>query len=91
MDFHTTVYSTCAIEAPLLGVYNILINIKNLSSLSYQYLVQTGTTSIVNTPEEYLKEIYLMPKIENRRVVLDELIISGFEDNLNNFLKDFIK
>lgn len=57
-DFHATVNSTCAIEAPALGVPNILININNLSKKYYsKILTNAKVTKFVDTPEEFVKLI----------------------------------
>lgn len=57
-DFHSTVYSTCAIEAPALGVPNILINIKNESKKYYSEILNNPeVTRFVDTPEEFVKLI----------------------------------
>jgi hypothetical protein len=57
-DFHSTVYSTCALEAPALGVPNILINIKNESKRYYlDILDNPDVTKFVDTPEEYVNTI----------------------------------
>lgn len=53
--FHATVYSTCALEAPALGVSNILINIDGLAKKHYSdLLVNRDITKFVDTEEEFL-------------------------------------
>ena len=55
-DFHVTVNSSCAIEAPALGVPNILI--KNESKKYYsEILTNPDVTRFVDTPEEFVKLI----------------------------------
>jgi len=57
-DFHVTVNSSCAIEAPALGVPNILINIKNESKRYYsKILTNPEVTRFVDTPEEFVNLI----------------------------------
>ena len=57
-DFHSSVNSTCAIEAPALGVPNILINISNESKKYYfDILTNPDVTKFVDTPEEFVKII----------------------------------
>ncbi len=54
-DFHATVYSTCALEAPALGIPNILINIKNMSKEYYsEILTNQDVTRFVETPKEFI-------------------------------------
>lgn len=56
-DFHSTVYSTCAFEAPIFGVPNILININNLSNFNLKFLCELNSTKIADTPKDYEKII----------------------------------
>jgi len=58
-DFHSTVNSTSAIEAPALGTPNILINIKNESKKYYSDILNNlDVTRFVDTPEEFVKVIH---------------------------------
>jgi len=53
-DFHSTVYSTCALEAPALGTPNILINIDNLAREYYaDILCNEEITKFVDSPDEF--------------------------------------
>lgn len=57
-DFHATVNSSCAVEAPALGAPNILINIKNESKRYYsKILTNPEVTKFVDTPEEFVNLI----------------------------------
>ncbi len=57
-DFHTTVYSTCAIEAPALGTPNILINIDGKAREYYADLLSdTEITRFVDTPQQLVSTI----------------------------------
>ena len=57
-DFHSTVYSTCALEAPVLGVPNILINIEGLAKKYYEeILTNSDTTKFVDTKKEYYNTV----------------------------------
>ena len=54
-DFHSTVFSSCAIEAPSIGKQNILINLEGLSKTHFgSVLVDDKVTKFVETPTEYL-------------------------------------
>ncbi len=51
-DFHATVYSTCALEAPFFGTPNIMINLRNLSRYHYaKILTDDGVARFADTPE----------------------------------------
>jgi len=57
-DFHSTMYSTCALEAPVLGVPNILINIEGLAKKYYEeILTNSDTTKFVDTKKEYYNTV----------------------------------
>jgi len=58
VDFHATIYSTCALEAPTLGVPNILINIDGLAKAYYSdLLMNRDITRFVDTEEEFVDVI----------------------------------
>lgn len=53
-DYHSTVYSTCAIESLSYGVPDILINIDNLSIENYNNFLDGDAVKYANTVDEYL-------------------------------------
>jgi len=84
-DFHTTVFSTCALEAPSLGVPNILININELSKINYgEILTNPLTCKIVNSPDEFIEVITTLKKIEKPKIIeLNSSIITpNYKDNI---------
>lgn len=90
VDFHSTVYSTCAIEAPSLGVQNVMINISNLSKQFYwDILYEERVTRYANNPEEYVRIIDSFEKIDkNELIQLNEPNFKpGYKENIVNFLK----
>ena len=57
-DFHATVYSTCAIEAPALGVPNLLINIEEIAKKHYSdLLTNLDVTQFIETEREFVDRI----------------------------------
>ena len=57
-NFHTTVYSACALEAPALGVPNILVNIDGMAKKHYSdLLMNRDVTRFVDTEEEIVDVI----------------------------------
>jgi len=57
-NFHATVYSTCSLEAPALGVPNILINIDGMARKYYSdLLMNRDVTRFVDTEEEFVDVI----------------------------------
>jgi len=57
-DFHATVYSTCALEAPALGIPNILININGMAKKYFKEILSNPeTTKFVNNEEQFLNTL----------------------------------
>ena len=57
-NFHATVNSTCALEAPAIGVPNILININNQAKIYYlNLLTNRDVTRFVDTEKEFVNTI----------------------------------
>jgi len=71
-DFHSTLWSTCALEAPALGVPNILINIDGFAKEYYSNLLTNrDVTRFVDTPEEFVDIILnwqVKPKEEIKKL-----------------------
>ena len=88
-DIHTTVFSTCALEAPTLGKPNVLINIGNKSKEYYaSILSDKRVTRFADSAEEFIAEIEKgnfpeKPEIKkSNRLVM----VSGFDKNLREAL-----
>lgn len=88
-DFHSTVYSTCALEAPSLGVQNILINIDGYSKVYYGGLLNDPRiTRYVENPEDFVSTIHsfeILPKqyvMEQNR----QIFAPNYIQNVSNFL-----
>lgn len=70
-DYHSTVYSTCALEAPALGIPNILINIDGLAKKYYgKILTNKETTRFIDLEKEYHKTI-LNWKIKTKKEIMN--------------------
>lgn len=95
MDFHTTVYSTCALEAPSLGIRNILININNEANKHFDKRLSSLHTKIVDTSEEYMEAIHLFEKqeISKKEIIQNNKnnYMPNFNLNIDNFLRNYIK
>lgn len=89
-DIHSSVHSTCAIEALSLGVKNILINIDGIAFQFFDKQLPDRTlTQFADTPEEYVQKIQsFQPELS--RVVSEKNncnITSGFSTNIQAFLQ----
>jgi hypothetical protein len=90
VDFHATVYSTCAQEAPSLGVQNILINIDGLSRRFYgDILNDSRVTRFADTPQEFVTIANSFEKLDRDTVAKlnDDLIAVDYERNIQELLR----
>jgi hypothetical protein len=92
VDYHSTVYSTCALEAPSFGVQNIMINIKNLSRKYFETSLIDRITKYADTPEEYLNLIRSMDKLDKETVYYlnEDIIMPNYRKNLKDALSQVL-
>ncbi len=93
VDYHSTVYSTCAIEAPSLGVQNILINLHNKSKEYYSNLLtDEKITKYVETPKEYVQTINRFKKLDKKtiRSSNNHIFVQNYHKNLKKFLTEML-
>jgi len=92
-DFHTTVSSTCALEAPSLGVQNILVDLDGESKAYYgAVLKDSRVTRFVETTEQYVNIINSLPKLE-REVVCklnEDFFAANYQENIRNFVTNHL-
>lgn len=92
-DFHSTLYSTCAIEAPALGVQNILLDIGGQASDFWgAVLKDTRVTRFVDTPERYVDTINSFPKLDRATVckLHEDFFATNYKENIRNFVKTYL-
>jgi len=90
VDFHSTVYSTCALEAPSLGVQNILLNIGNLSKQHYgTVLNDTRVTRYADTPGELVEIINTFGKLDRDIIskLNEHIIATDYKRNLQSLVR----
>ncbi len=92
-DFHSTVYSTCALEAPSLGVQNILVDLDGLARSYYrEVLSDARVTRFANTPDEYVTMVNSFRRLD--RDVVCELhkgfFAPGYRENIRKFVKEHL-
>lgn len=88
--WHTTMFSTCAIEALYLGTPNILINLDNLARVHYAKILGEGpTTQFVNTVDEFAAAVNSRLVHDRSEVITlnSDLIASGYRKNVENALQ----
>jgi hypothetical protein len=91
MDFHSTVCSTCALEAPSLGVQNILVNIKGYSRKYFgDILTDVDVSSFVDTPEEFVNNIREIEVLDREDLIErnDYFFLHNYNANIDKFLEE---
>jgi hypothetical protein len=86
-DYHCTVYSTCAIEAPSLGIENVLININGYSEKHISALLSCENSYLVNTEEDFFK---IVKKKKNQKDIIIKSNVSNFMINYKERIKEVI-
>jgi len=92
-DFHSTMFSTCALEAPAIGIPNILINIDDLSKSYYGDILDEKNTKYVNDEKEYVNTIlnWNISNIEKNDYFYKTNYYQNIKKALNIIFKDNIK
>ncbi len=89
-NYHCTVYSTCALEAPLLGVPNILINLNGLTERYLSYLFQKKHEScyIVKNEEEFVNLLQYDEQFANKQEYFmgQGVYMNSYKKNLDDAL-----
>jgi hypothetical protein len=91
VDVHVTVFSSCAMEAPSLGVRNILVNLNNYAKIYYGQLLKDETiTRYVDTPHELVNEINMLVPIDRNTVMQanSAFITPNYRSNLKRIIKE---
>jgi hypothetical protein len=90
-DYHLTCYSTCAQEAPSLGVQNIFINFYNASIIYFEEFIHNYSFNYCIEPSSDLSIIYTIPRL-NKAVVRNmnkKNISIGYKSNIKHFIDTF--
>jgi hypothetical protein len=94
VDFHSTVSSTCAIEAPSLGVQNILIDIDGVSKRFFgNILNDSRITRYINTPKEFVNTINTFEKLSKDTIskLNEDIIATDYKKNIRDFINLHLK
>lgn len=90
-SIHTTFTSTCALEAPALGVANVLMNFEGRSEAYYgDVLEDREVTQFVSSVDEF-EAVIRNYNYKSRKDIAEKnsfLFIPDFENNLNKFVKN---
>ena len=94
MDYHCTINSTTALEAPSFGVRNILLNIGNRSRNYFgDLLTDERTTVFVNTPEELVNTLGQGERLNKGQIRAhnEQIIEPGFRPNLEKAVNSILQ
>jgi hypothetical protein len=90
VDAHVTVYSSCAIEAPSMGVRNIMINIKGYAKSYFGHILNNeSVTKYVETPLELVNEIQKLTPTNKWEIIEanSKQITPRYRENLEKYLR----
>jgi len=87
-DIHSTLYSTCALEAPSLGIPNILINSNNKAKEYYQNILSPLHTSIVEDEESFINSIKDLRALTKESIIEgnENVFVSNYKENIKAFV-----
>ena len=78
-DVHMTLYSSCALEAPTLGIPNILVNVNNMATKYYIDMLSNYHTKIIDKTDSFynvFKELILLDsqkiKEKNKKIFVPD-------------------
>jgi hypothetical protein len=88
--FHSTIFSTCAIEALALGTPNILVNINNLAKIHLSEIAgDLPATVFVECVEEYVETLQTFDHSRKENVIKSSsyLIAADYKNNVKKFIE----
>ena len=92
-DFHSTVNSTCALEAPSLGVQNILVDVDGSARIYYEkVLSDERVTRFTDTPEEYVDIVKNFSRLDRNivRELHKDFFAHNYQENIRSFVKTYL-
>jgi len=87
-DIHVTLYSSCALETPTLGIPNILIDERGFAQRYYQRILEPFHTEIVSNEVTFMEAIERLYPLDKSEVIAhnQRLFKSGYDENIKQFL-----
>ena len=90
VDFHSTVYSTCALESVYFGIPNILLDFDKKSSDYFNNILKRGTSNVyINDTIQFLNAVNRLDTIskENIMEAHQDICRSNYKNNIENVKK----
>jgi len=88
-DIHMTLYSSCALEAPSLGIPNILLNRHNIVKEYYGDILNPFHTKYIKNFNDLNREITFLKKLHKEDIIKANQKVFCF--NYQKRIKDFIQ
>ena len=88
-DYHLTVFSTCALEAPSLGIKNIFLNINNLSNEYFEYYIKKfAFNTLIDKDTDIIKVIGLTKLLDKEKIIKQNSVYikPNYQLNIRNFV-----
>jgi len=91
--YHCTVYSTCAIEVPSLGIPNIMVNIDGLTNKYMENLFDKDITYLVDTQDEFIHILQTTYTFKVNEVIQsnERYFTKKYKKNIENAVKKIMK
>jgi len=87
-DIHVTLYSSCALETPSLGIPNLLIDARGFAQRYYQVILDPFHTKIVSEEGAFMEAVEELLSLDTRAVIAhnQQLFKSHYTENIKQFL-----
>jgi len=85
-NFHMTLYSSCAIEMPTLGIANILVDTRGMATTYYKALLSNIHTKIIKDKEDFFDAIKALENIDKNTIMKNNqnIIVLNYNKNIDN-------
>lgn len=85
---HATLYSSCVLEAPTLGIPNILVDIDSFATKYYKNVLDNYHTKIIKNENDFIE---LIPKMVNldQKIIKEKnknIFVTNYEKRINDFI-----
>ena len=88
-NIHVTLYSSCVLEAPTLGIPNIMIDLNSFASKYYKHILNQYHTKIVNNEDEFLRAIESISQLDKKIIQLrnNNIFIDNYKEKISSFIE----
>jgi hypothetical protein len=91
-NIHTTLYSTCCLEAPYLGIPNVLVDINGYASIYYKEILSPLHTKIVNNENDFFIAVEELLKLSKDEIIYNHKdFFVDYEENIKKAISIIIQ